>query len=353
MHLLDPTPEDRKRRWLALGFSPLLQAIGLSLLVWSTTEQPSWTSRVLGKREALIFHLIAPPSLSRQFARALRSPPTARLARKPIVREPPRWEVRQAVAERLPALSNPQPVRVLPKLPPVLGPTLPANVVPATPKQAVAKAHTGVFPASNPAMPPLKLPLRQVQTGGFGDPNGFTGEALGGSRGNVAKLGSFNLPYGPGQGNGSGATQGSRGVVATAGFGNGITAAGVTQAQNGSHLGRVQQGGFGDVVPRAYVPKAEPPSPTSALEPVVILSKPKPAYPEEARRLRLEGEVVLSVVFGASGKLRLLRVVRGLGHGMDEAAIHAAEQILFKPARRDGHPVDFEATVRITFELAY
>src|SRR2546429_2735180 len=52
-----------------------------------------------------------------------------------------------------------------------------------------------------------------------------------------------------------------------------------------------------------------------------------PAYTEEARRLRIEGEVVLEVVFGASGKLHVVRVVRGLGHGLDENAVRAAEQI--------------------------
>ena len=85
----------------------------------------------------------------------------------------------------------------------------------------------------------------------------------------------------------------------------------------------------------------------------MILFKPKPVYPEAARQLRLEGEVALSVVFEASGKVRVRRVVRGLGHGLDEAATRAAEQILFTPARQLGHPVDFEATLRVLFQLAY
>jgi TonB family protein len=46
-------------------------------------------------------------------------------------------------------------------------------------------------------------------------------------------------------------------------------------------------------------------------------------------------------------------VVSGLGHGLDEAAVQAAQQIKFKPAKRDGEAVDFPARVRIEFRLAY
>jgi protein TonB len=46
-------------------------------------------------------------------------------------------------------------------------------------------------------------------------------------------------------------------------------------------------------------------------------------------------------------------VVSSLGHGLDESAIEAAKQIRFKPAKREGQPVDFPARVRIEFRLAY
>jgi TonB family protein len=49
----------------------------------------------------------------------------------------------------------------------------------------------------------------------------------------------------------------------------------------------------------------------------------------------------------------VLGVTRGLGYGLDEAAIAAARQIRFKPAQQDGHAVDSTATVHIVFELAY
>lgn len=89
------------------------------------------------------------------------------------------------------------------------------------------------------------------------------------------------------------------------------------------------------------------------MTPVVILAKPKPIYTDEARKLNIEGEVLLDVVFPASGPVQVNRVIRGLGHGLDENAIRAAEQIQFKPAMSNGHAVDFPATVHIVFEMAY
>ena len=65
---------------------------------------------------------------------------------------------------------------------------------------------------------------------------------------------------------------------------------------------------------------------------VEITYKPNPVYTDEARNLKLEGEVLLEVEFAANGQLHVNRVVRGLGHGLDEAAIAAANKMRFKPA---------------------
>jgi len=86
--------------------------------------------------------------------------------------------------------------------------------------------------------------------------------------------------------------------------------------------------------------------------PLEILSKPTPAYTDEARTLKLEGDVVLDVRFAASGEIQVLGVVRGLGHGLDESAKRAALGIRFKPAQSAGHPIDFRTTVHIVFRLA-
>jgi TonB family protein len=86
--------------------------------------------------------------------------------------------------------------------------------------------------------------------------------------------------------------------------------------------------------------------------PVEIVFKPTPEYTEEARGARIEGTVSLELEFAAAGDVRVVRVVRGLGHGLDEAAQRAALRIRFKPAQSDGRPVDSRATVHITFRLS-
>jgi TonB family protein len=88
------------------------------------------------------------------------------------------------------------------------------------------------------------------------------------------------------------------------------------------------------------------------MQPVEVLEKPQPQYTQEARNLKIEGEVHLKVLFQADGRVQVLQVVRGLGHGLDEAATAAAQKIRFKPAQRDGRACDQTATVHIVFQLA-
>jgi TonB family protein len=157
------------------------------------------------------------------------------------------------------------------------------------------------------------------------------------------------MPTGPGYGNGTGGANGARGVVASTGFGNGV-ATGPTHSSTG---GSVKQAGFGNAdVAAPPTVQSQAAQPAARVVPAEILSKPTPSYTEEARTKRIEGEVLLEVVFEATGKLRVVRVVRGLGHGLDENAVRAAEQIRFKPALRDGQPSDSTAVVHIIFQLA-
>jgi len=98
---------------------------------------------------------------------------------------------------------------------------------------------------------------------------------------------------------------------------------------------------------------ATPPAASASFSTAEILFKPRPAYTDEARRLRIEGEVLLEVLFAASGEARVLRTVRGLGHGLDESAIAAAREIRFRPAHRGDAAVDSSAIVHIVFQVAY
>ena len=98
-------------------------------------------------------------------------------------------------------------------------------------------------------------------------------------------------------------------------------------------------------------PAPQAPPPPRADRQVEILGKPAPAYTDEARAKGVEGDVVLEVEFTADGQVRVLRVVRGLGYGLDEMAQRAAEKIRFKPATSKGSPVDFRANLTIVFRL--
>jgi TonB family protein len=207
--------------------------------------------------------------------------------------------------------------------------------------------YTGAFGSSAPAT--VNAPIQKVQTGGFGDPNGLPGQGKDNAHLTAARLGSFDLPAGPGNGNGAGGAKGIKGTIASAGFGNGI-ALGDNRGNRGTS---VQTAGFGAQEVSHNAAKAVPAESGPATTQVEIISKPIPIYTQEARQLKLEGEVLLEVMFGANGQLHVNRVVRGLGHGLDEAALTAANHMRFKPALRNGSPVDSTAIVHVVFELAY
>ena len=111
--------------------------------------------------------------------------------------------------------------------------------------------------------------------------------------------------------------------------------------------------GFGAVAQATRPRSVAVVAPAAVRTALDIQLKPKPEYTAEARRLNIEGEVVLEVLLGADGKARVIRVVTGLGHGLDESARHAALAIAFRPSLSGGRPVDTRAVVRIAFQLAY
>ncbi len=210
--------------------------------------------------------------------------------------------------------------------------------------------HTGDFGGSS-QKPTVNAAVEKVQTGGFGDPNGLKGEGKQGAKLYAAQAGGFDMPAGPGQGNGSGGAKGIKGTVASADFGNGIATGGKGDGRSNGQ--GVATGGFGSEQVVHGGPKIAPADSGPASTPVEITYKPNPVYTAEARSLKLEGEVLLEVNFSANGTLHVNRVVRGLGHGLDEAAIAAANKIRFKPALRGGQPVDSTAVVHVTFQMAY
>jgi len=210
--------------------------------------------------------------------------------------------------------------------------------------------HTGDFAGSSVA-PTVNAAVQKVQTGGFGDPNGLKGTGKEGAKLYAAQAGGFDMPVGPGQGNGSGGAKGIKGTIASADFGNGIATGGKGDGRS-SGTG-VSTGGFGAEQVVHGGPKLAQADAGPATIPVEITYKPQPVYTDEARSLKLEGEVLLEVMFTSNGSLHVNRVVRGLGHGLDEAAMAAANKMRFKPALRMGQPVDSTAIVHVLFQLAY
>ena len=213
--------------------------------------------------------------------------------------------------------------------------------------------RTGEFGSS--AKPTVNAPIEKVQTGAFGDPNGVKGEGKENAHLTIAKVGSFEMPQGPGQGNGAGGARGVKGTVASAGFGNGIAQPGNGDGRSNGRGSGVSTGGFGgpQIAQNTSGRAMRSLETGSATTPVEILYKPQPNYTQEARGLKLEGEVLIEVMFRANGQLQVLQVVRGLGHGLDESGVEAANKIRFKPALRNGSPVDSTAIVHVEFELAY
>lgn len=82
-----------------------------------------------------------------------------------------------------------------------------------------------------------------------------------------------------------------------------------------------------------------------------VLSKPEPQYTEEARQKQITGTVILRGIFAANGTVIGIRAVSGLPAGLTERAIHAARQIKFTPAIKDGRPVSMFIQLEYNFNL--
>jgi len=81
------------------------------------------------------------------------------------------------------------------------------------------------------------------------------------------------------------------------------------------------------------------------------ISTPDPQYTEEARTAKRQGTCVLWLIVDQQGHPRDIRVVRGLGFGLDARAIEAVKQWRFQPAMKDGHPVNVQISIEVGFRL--
>lgn len=81
------------------------------------------------------------------------------------------------------------------------------------------------------------------------------------------------------------------------------------------------------------------------------ISTPDPVYTDEARNAKTQGICVLWLIVDDQGHPRDLRVIHGLGHGLDAKAIEAVKQWRFQPATKDGQPVNVQISVQVEFRL--
>jgi len=273
---------------------------------------------------------------------------------KPPVPPPPQQQVpklelqpRQIVLPK--PKPEPKPVQMEAKLTaPQMNQAKPQIVLAPQPKAALAAA----MPAQDSTVKASTAPVHLGQTFGVTPNPNATRPAT------VASIGN---PYGGMQG----PAIAPHGVVGSTGIGNGLKA-----GSNAGYAGKVAsagipgssgtgtQGNYGKVA-SAGIPAMTPVAATPRMvsEPVrstevEVLSKPSVRYTTEARELHVQGDVVLSVTFLASGQVVVHGVIRGLGHGLDEEARRVAEQIRFRPATSNGRPVDFTTKITITFQLA-
>jgi len=344
---LELLPEG-KPRWNRIGLSLIAQVIAICFVLLVPLLYPERIKTVLHMDIVQLAQPVieipgAPPPPK---VRAKVPPPTPKPVVEPLKLNPqqPHIFVTQKVVQ-------PKIQKVEAKAP-ELAPVLEAaniNTANNQPKRPRDDVKVNNLNSGSAAPATVVAPVNKVQTGGFGDPNGVPGDGDPKKSTNINRKGLPSLPGGPGYGNGTGGDKGARGTVASTGFGNGTA----NPPQGGGRKGSVQSTGFADQSESTEGPKKKTDASASGTSSVTILDKPRPEYTAEGRSLKLEGNVVLDLIFLANGTVHVNRVINGLGHGLDEAAIRAAQQIKFKPAKRDGENVDFPARIRIQFRLAY
>lgn len=221
---------------------------------------------------------------------------------------PPKAQVTGTRALKSPV---PPPRRVAPKRPdpePVRTPPPP----PVRPQPVAAPVDPPPAPTTPKPAPQVVAPVATVA----GDPRDRTGV--------LAESASTADSNGPGSGGGAGTGHGT-------GIGEG----------DGSGIGPGSGGGTG----------GGPYRPGSGILAPGLLREVKPDYTEDARRRGIEGDVVLEIIVRSDGGVGSVKVLQGLGAGLDERAIGAVRQWRFSPARRLGTPVDVVVEVAVEFKL--
>jgi TonB family protein len=264
--------------------------------------------------------------------------------------EPPKLQMEAPKIAMPKPKPEPKPIQMEAKLalPAVKLDAKPAVILAPQPKAAL----TAAMPAQDNKVKPSTAPVHLGQTFGV-TPNPNAARP--------ATIAAIGNPYGGMQG----PSVAPHGVVGSTGIGNGLKSGsnagvvgkvasagipGATGTGNAGTYGKVVSAGIPTATAVAVIPKMYT-APVSSTN-LEVLSKPPVEYTGEARQLKVQGDVVLRVTFTANGQVLVQGVLRGLGHGLDEEARRVAQQIRFRPATRDGRPVDMTTNITITFQLA-
>lgn len=337
-----PEPEGRSAPFIT---SATINVIALGLVIYIGMTAKRVIEQHKFEQTELIFPTTPPPPPK------FKTPPPPKLPELPkpkleLQMEQPK--INMPKIEPKPAL---KPLEMESKLntPQVKAPR-PSIILAPQPKAAL----TAAMPAQDNTVKASTKPVH------LGETFGVTPNPNASRPATVAAIGN---PYGGMQG----PAVAPHGVVGSTGIGNGLKA-----GSNAGTVGRVAQagipGGTGTATTgyaptgkvgsaaiqtqMAAVPAAAQPQREVASTNLEVLSKPPVQYTAEARQLRIEGNVVLRVTFTAAGQVVIQSVVHGLGHGLDEEARRVAQQIRFRPATRNGQPVDSTTNITITFQLA-
>ena len=184
----------------------------------------------------------------------------------------------------------------------------------------------------NPEPPKIKNPTLIVPSTVYGDP-----KAMPPQKGPIGDPLGVPAPpsSGPGRGAGIGTGEGTgvgRGGGGGVGAGQGGNVGGGDMGLGGGRSGIDTMGTNGSGRP-------------------TILYKEKAKYTEEARQNKVQGTVVLNVVFTSDGRITQVRVIRSLPDGLTEKAIEAAQRIRFQPATKNGAPVSVRGNLEFSFNL--
>jgi periplasmic protein TonB len=292
--LFQPASTRRSSPGRALAASGALHAVLLGSLVFLATVGVATTPERRADTPVRLVFLATPGPGGGGGGGGLRQPAP-----------PPKAQLKGPSVQRSPVV----PPRRVTTRPSVAKPAVPPPVMP--PKPVARPVEPPPVPAPTPApqvvAPVATVPADQRDSAGVPQDTPAQSDSRGSGSGT-----------GVGSGDGSGAGEGK-----------------------GAGIGAGSGGGTG----------GGPYRPGSGISPPGLLREVRPDYTEDARRRGIEGDVVLEIVVRSDGTVGNVKVLQGLGAGLDQRAIDAVRQWRFSPARRFGTPVDVMVEVAVEFKL--